>query len=74
MTERVAAPGLRRLPPYWYEYTTRAKTRRHGRQILEVFTTEFRDRTKEYYVRRVANADLGHLQRYAFALTQACAP
>ena len=41
-------PGLRRLPPYWYEYTTRAKVRWIGRQIVEVFTTEFRDRTKEY--------------------------
>lgn len=50
MTERVAAPGLRRLPPYWHEYKTRAKTRWYGRQILEVFTTEFRDRTREYYI------------------------
>jgi len=50
MTARVAAPGLRRLPPYWHEYKTRAKTRWYGRQILEVFTTEFRDRTREYYI------------------------
>ena len=50
MTERMATPGLRRLPPYWHEYKTRAKTRWYGRQILEVFTTEFRDRTKEYYI------------------------
>ncbi|KAL4400457.1 pseudouridine synthase [Malassezia pachydermatis] len=50
MGDRMAAPGLRRLPPYWYEYKTRAKTRWYGRQILEVFTTEFRDRTKEYYI------------------------
>lgn len=50
MTECVAAPGLRRLPPYWHEYKTRAKTRWYGRQILEVFTTEFRDRTREYYI------------------------
>ncbi|WFD32622.1 hypothetical protein MSPP1_003670 [Malassezia sp. CBS 17886] len=60
MSERAAGPGLRRLPPYWcvvcmgvltdrFEYTTRAKVRWVGRQILEVFTTEFRDRTKEYY-------------------------
>ncbi|WFD28562.1 hypothetical protein MNAN1_003575 [Malassezia nana] len=50
MTDRVAGPGLRRLPPYWHEYKTRAKTRWYGRQIVEVFTTEFRDRTKEYYL------------------------
>ncbi|WFD04870.1 hypothetical protein MVES1_000194 [Malassezia vespertilionis] len=49
------APGLRRLSPYWYEYTTRAKTRWYGRQILEVFTTEFRDRTKEYYTWAIHN-------------------
>ena len=61
-----AAPGLRRLAPYWYEYKTRAKTRWYGRQILEVFTTEFRDRTKEYYVGDPSNTDLGHLQWYAF--------
>ena len=57
MSERAAAaaPGLRRLSPYWYEYTTRAKTRWYGRQILEVFTTEFRDRTKEYYTWAIHN-------------------
>ena len=55
MTERAAAPGLRRLAPYWHEYTTRAKTRWYGRQILEVFTTEFRDRTKEYYTWAIYN-------------------
>lgn len=48
-------PGLRRLPPYWYEYTTRAKVRWIGRQIVEVFTTEFRDRTKEYYIWAIHN-------------------
>lgn len=64
MPEGVAAPGLRRLPPYWFEYTTRAKTRWYNRQILEVFTTEFRDRTKEYYVGVWTHApDLGDLQR-----------
>lgn len=45
--------GLRKLEPYWYNYTTMAKGRWLGREILEVVSTEFRDRSMEYYVRRV---------------------
>lgn len=33
-----------------YEYKTHAKDRWYGRELVEIFTTEFRDRTKEYYV------------------------
>lgn len=44
-------PGLRKVPPYWYPYTTMAKMRWLGREILEVVSTEFRDRSMEYYVR-----------------------
>lgn len=43
-------PGLRKVPPYWYPYTTMAKMRWLGREILEVVSTEFRDRSMEYYV------------------------
>ncbi|KAN0066320.1 hypothetical protein ACQY0O_000414 [Thecaphora frezii] len=42
--------GLRKTPPYWYEFQTYAKQRWFGRELLEIFTTEFRDRTKEYYI------------------------
>ncbi|EED82877.1 predicted protein, partial [Postia placenta Mad-698-R] len=42
-------PGLRKIPPYWYPYTTMAKGRWLGREILEVVSTEFRDRSMEYY-------------------------
>jgi len=45
-----AAPGLKKLSPYWYPYTTMAKGRWVGREILEVVSTEFRDRSMEYYV------------------------
>ncbi|PWN53924.1 pseudouridine synthase [Violaceomyces palustris] len=41
--------GLRKSDPYWYEFKTFAKQRWFGRELLEIFTTEFRDRTKEYY-------------------------
>ena len=43
-------PGLRKLSPYWYPYTTYAKQRWIGRELLEVISTEFRDRSVEYYV------------------------
>ena len=52
---KVPAPSLRRLAPYWHEFHVRAKTRWFGRQILEVFTTEFRDRTKQYYLWAIHN-------------------
>lgn len=44
------APALKKLAPYWYPYTTMAKERWLGREILEIVSTEFRDRSMEYYV------------------------
>ena len=43
-------PGLKKIHPYWYPYTTMAKGRWLGREILEVVSTEFRDRSMEFYV------------------------
>ena len=43
--------GLRKIEPYWYPYTTMAKGRWLGREMLEVVSTEFRDRSIDYYVR-----------------------
>ena len=43
--------GLKKIPPYWYPYTTMTKQRWIGRELLEVVSTEFRDRSMEYYVR-----------------------
>ena len=45
-----ARPGLKKIAPYWYPYTTMAKGRWYGREILEMVSTEFRDRSMEYYV------------------------
>ncbi|OCF62327.1 DRAP deaminase [Kwoniella mangroviensis CBS 10435] len=42
-------PKLRYIKPYWWPYKTHVKQRWIGRQILEVITTEFRDRSMEYY-------------------------
>lgn len=42
-------PGLKKIAPYWYAYTTMAKERWMGREVLEMVSTEFRDRSMEYY-------------------------
>lgn len=42
--------GLRRVAPYYHSYKTYCKQRWRGREILDVFGSEFRDRGKEYYV------------------------
>lgn len=60
-------PGLKKVPPYWHPYRTNAKERWLGREMLELISSEFRDRSVEYYVRfpqafdNISNA----LQRYA---------
>jgi tRNA pseudouridine synthase 9 len=41
--------GLRRVAPYHHTYKTWCKQRWRGRQLLEVFESEFRDRTVAYY-------------------------
>lgn len=42
--------SLRKVAPYWWNYSTSTKRRWVGRELLEVYTNEFRDRTKEYYL------------------------
>ncbi|KAI1353580.1 pseudouridine synthase [Xylaria sp. FL0043] len=41
--------GLRRVAPYNYTYNTWCKERWRGREILDVFESEFRDRPVSYY-------------------------
>ncbi|KAF7350891.1 PseudoU-synth-2 domain-containing protein [Mycena sanguinolenta] len=41
--------GLKKVQPYWYPYTTMAKLRWLNRELLEVVSSEFRDRSMEYY-------------------------
>lgn len=43
--------GLRRVAPYFYTYKTFCKERWRGRGVYDIFSTEFRDRAPEYYVR-----------------------
>lgn len=47
---RAGRPALKKISPYWYPYRTNAKARWFDREILEVISTEFRDRSVEYYV------------------------
>lgn len=48
---KVQVPGLRKVAPYWHAFATMAKQRWIGREILELVSSEFRDRSIEYYVR-----------------------
>ncbi|KAL8722739.1 MAG: hypothetical protein Q9181_007428 [Wetmoreana brouardii] len=41
--------GLRKVHPYHYTYNTYCKERWRGRELLDIFATEFRDRPLEYY-------------------------
>ncbi|GME28709.1 RNA-binding protein [Neofusicoccum parvum] len=41
--------GLRRVRPYHYTYNTYCKERWRGRELLDIFSSEFRDRPTEYY-------------------------
>ena len=49
--------GLRKVHPYHYTYNTYCKERWRGRELLDIFTDEFRDRPKEYYVRAAQTQD-----------------
>lgn len=41
--------GLRKVTPYHFTYNTYCKQRWRGREILDIFSSEFRDRPAEYY-------------------------
>jgi tRNA pseudouridine synthase 9 len=53
--------GLRRVAPYHYTYNTYCKERWRGRELLDIFSSEFRDRPLEYYV----SSDLRYTIQYA---------
>ncbi|KAE8373179.1 pseudouridine synthase [Aspergillus bertholletiae] len=41
--------GFRRVSPYHYTYNTFCKERWRGRELVDIFISEFRDRPPEYY-------------------------
>lgn len=42
--------SLRKVVPYYYTYLTFCKMRWRDRKLIDIFTTEFRDRDEAYYV------------------------
>ena len=50
--------GLRKVAPYHFTYNTYCKERWRGRELLDIFACEFRDRSKEYYV----STDMIHIR------------
>jgi hypothetical protein len=65
-------PGLKKIAPYWYPYTTMAKGRWLGREILEVVSTEFRDRSMEYYVGRSISIHVATVSNHSFLKLEIC--
>ncbi|KAH3898738.1 bifunctional DRAP deaminase/tRNA pseudouridine synthase RIB2 SCDLUD_005065 [Saccharomycodes ludwigii] len=50
----IAGP-LRKIKPYFFEYNTFCKMRWRNRNLLDIFVSEFRDRSKEYYEKTIAS-------------------
>lgn len=45
--------GLRKVEPYHFTYNTNVKQRWRGKELLDIFATEFRDRPQAYYVNEI---------------------
>ncbi|KAF2280656.1 DRAP deaminase [Westerdykella ornata] len=45
--------GLRKVKPYHFTYNTFCKQRWRGRELLDIFASEFRDRPLEYYEKAI---------------------
>lgn len=50
--------GLRRVAPYHFTYNTFCKERWRGREILDIFASEFRDRSRDYYKRAIETGSI----------------
>lgn len=50
--------GLRRVRPYHFTYTTWCKERWRGRELIDIFESEFRDRPLEYYRRAMVGGEV----------------
>lgn len=50
--------GLRRVEPYHFTYNTYCKERWRGREVLDIFASEFRDRPLEYYKAAIERGDI----------------
>ncbi|KAL4737143.1 hypothetical protein BDV11DRAFT_206979 [Aspergillus similis] len=50
--------GLRRVYPYHYTYNTYCKERWRNRELLDIFTSEFRDREPGYYKKALESGNV----------------
>lgn len=50
--------GLRRVRPYHFTYTTWCKERWRGRELIDIFDSEFRDRPLDYYRRAMEGGEV----------------
>ncbi|KAK7739135.1 DRAP deaminase [Cytospora paraplurivora] len=50
--------GLRRVKPYHFTYTTWCKERWRGRELIDIFECEFRDRPLAYYRRAMEGGEV----------------
>ncbi|KAK3086101.1 hypothetical protein FSP39_013580 [Pinctada imbricata] len=57
-TEYYFENGLRKVYPYYYEFSCYAKGRWQGRTVLNVFESEFLQQTDEYYKNGIAAGQL----------------
>lgn len=47
--------GLRCIKPYYFTFTTHAKGRWVGKQLIDIFKSEFKSNPVEYYVRMISH-------------------
>ncbi|KAL4807629.1 pseudouridine synthase [Aspergillus unguis] len=50
--------GLRRVYPYHYTYNTHCKERWRNRELVDIFTSEFRDREPGYYKKALESGNV----------------
>lgn len=50
--------GFRRVSPYHFTYSTWCKERWRGRELIDIFASEFRDRPLEYYRRAMEGGEV----------------
>lgn len=53
--EVVIEGPLRKIKPYYFTYKTFCKERWRNKKLIDVFTSEFRDREPEYYMKTIAS-------------------
>ncbi|CDR39879.1 CYFA0S04e00144g1_1 [Cyberlindnera fabianii] len=58
LAEYVISGPMRKVVPYYFTYLTYCKLRWRDRTLLDIFSTEFRDRSEEYYRKTIAAGEV----------------